>query len=286
MKKILFTGLSGFVGQNFLEFFSKKEDYEVINYNRNETPDKQFIGIDIVIHAAGLAHNPEISDRESYIDANLNLTKTICEKCLKYNVKTFIFISTIKVLGEFNIDSKYFTEESPYNPKDFYSESKMLAEKHLISHFKSGLVILRPVLIYGPKMKGNMKSLAKVAHIPLPIKGISAKRSIIFVGNLVRHIENYLNTTQGIIIKNCTDERPLTISEIVNNINKASKSKNRMFYFPGFLIKFFLRLIHKSSIIDRIMRDFVVKFELQNEDLYGLEKSFKLTFREEDEKNI
>ena len=72
MKKILFTGLSGFVGQNFLEFFSKKEDYEVVSYNRNEKPDSQFIGIDIVIHSAGLAHNPGISDKESYIEAKID----------------------------------------------------------------------------------------------------------------------------------------------------------------------------------------------------------------------
>ena len=278
MKKILFTGLSGFVGQSFLTFFRNKK-YEIIQFDRSQPADNQFEDIDIVIHAAGLAHSPQIKDRESYIESNLNLTKLICKNTKKHKVKTLIFLSTIKVLGEFNTSEKPFDEDSPYNPKDFYAESKMLAEQHLREEIKNGLVILRPVLIYGQNMKGNMKSLAKVSNFPLPIKGIKAKRSIIFVGNLVRHIENYLNTTQGIIIKNCTDEKALTISEIVFNINKASKSKSLIFYFPEFLIRFLLKLIHKSSIIDRIMRDFVVKFELQNENLYDLEESFKLTFR-------
>ena len=73
-------------------------------------------------------------------------------------VKRFIFISTIKVLGESNNPDSFFRYDDPLNPQDSYSISKAEAEEGLKLISKSSemeIVIIRPPWF----MEGALKEI-------------------------------------------------------------------------------------------------------------------------------
>ena len=48
------------------------------------------------------------------------------------------------------------------------------------------ITILRPVLVYGPGVKGNLRALVRLAAlpVPLPFGALSARRSLLSLANL------------------------------------------------------------------------------------------------------
>jgi nucleoside-diphosphate-sugar epimerase len=278
MKHILLTGASGFVGLNFLKMFKLTSEYQIHIFDRNQEMQPQLQTIDTIIHCAGLAHSPHIQDRGAYINANFELTKNLAIAAKAAGVKTFIFLSTIKVLGEYNREQNPIMENASYFPTDFYSESKVMAEEFLKQFWQQGLVILRPVVIYGPGVKGNFQTLAKYSHLPLPLGGIKAKRSVLFVGNLIERISAHLNFQETTIIENCADQTPLSISEMIKLMAQAQNRKYLCFYFPEFILKFMLILLGKSSIVDRLMKNFIVSNTFKTSDAYSQKQAFEISF--------
>ena len=70
MKRILITGISGFVGTNLISFFRSKTEFELFGHSRTyksfgavkflETINSENLdqnNIDVLIHLAGIAHD-------------------------------------------------------------------------------------------------------------------------------------------------------------------------------------------------------------------------------------
>ena len=86
-------------------------------------------------------------------------------------VRRFIFLSTVKVNGEYSSADSPFTELDTPAPSDPYSISKFEAETALLDlGHQSGLevVIVRPPLIYGPSVKGNLRTLIRLLSLVFP----------------------------------------------------------------------------------------------------------------------
>jgi nucleoside-diphosphate-sugar epimerase len=82
-------------------------------------------------------------------------TKNLLESALEAGVGRFVHCSTVGVQGE--ISDPPASETAPFNPGDYYQESKMEGELLALDFFRSkGLagVVFRPVGIYGP---GDMR---------------------------------------------------------------------------------------------------------------------------------
>jgi len=99
-------------------------------------------------------------------------------------------VSTIKVNGNSTVPGSPFREADPPHPEDAYARSKWSAEQVLaeIARESKLLVsILRPPLVYGPRVRGNFLALWRaVAHgVPLPFTRIVNRRHLLYVGNLV-----------------------------------------------------------------------------------------------------
>ena len=71
-------------------------------------------------------------------------------------------------------------------PIDAYGRSKLAAEQGLAA-LDLDWVALRPVLVYGAGVKGNMAALVRLARsrLPLPFGGLTARRSLLALDNLV-----------------------------------------------------------------------------------------------------
>ena len=192
-KTFLITGGAGFIGSALIRHLLKQHNFLVINldkltYSGNleslesvEKKDnyvfergdicnsKALIKIftkyrpDIIIHLAAESHvDRSIENPENFIHTNIIGTYTLLEQSLKYfnSLKKqkklnfrFLHVSTDEVYGDLGTSSKFFTEDSSYNPSSPYSASKASSDHLVRAWFRTfGL----PVLItncsnnYGP----------------------------------------------------------------------------------------------------------------------------------------
>ena len=104
--------------------------------------------------------------------------------------------------GEGIKQSISFKEDNEPHPQDVYGRSKWEAEQLLKTiAAQSGLevVILRPPLVYGPKVKGNFLSLLRLVErgMPLPLGRVRNRRSMLYVGNLADAVLRCLDAPQA-----------------------------------------------------------------------------------------
>lgn len=202
MEKLLLTGERGFVGRHLLEFLHNQNTYSIQTYPRQA---QKFSEIDwysvlencsTVIHLAArshVMHETEKNALEVYREMNAAGTINLAKQAAACGVRRFIFLSSIKVNGEVTQANHTFHVNDPVSPVDYYALSKWEAEQGLWEIGKKTgmeIVIIRPVLIYGPNVKGNLRQLLVWLSkgVPLPLASINNKRSLLSVDNLVDFI--------------------------------------------------------------------------------------------------
>ena len=206
MLNVLVTGATGFVGQHLIEYLkldgynikaiSRKlipsVDTVICDFLKDDIPDDALKGIDIVFHLAGYAHDLKSQSgiEKTYQKINVNVTADLLSLSVKHNVKKFIFVSSVKA-GGVSRQGKCATEKSLSEPDGVYGKTKREAELKVLEagrKFDIHVSILRPALIYGPKVKGNlqlmMQGIKKGWFPPLP--EIGNRRSMIHVDDIVR----------------------------------------------------------------------------------------------------
>ena len=206
MLNVLVTGATGFVGQHLIEYLkldgynikaiSRKlipsVDTVICDFLKDDIPDDALKGIDIVFHLAGYAHDlkSESGIEQTYQKINVNVTADLLSLSVKHNVKKFIFVSSVKA-GGVSRQGKCATEKSLSEPDGVYGKTKREAELKVLEagrKFDIHVSILRPALIYGPKVKGNlqlmMQGIKKGWFPPLPETG--NRRSMVHVDDVVQ----------------------------------------------------------------------------------------------------
>lgn len=173
MKKLLFTGASGFLGYNIRPILEKTYDVHTIGLTDDD--DIKFniakdvppinTHYDVVLHAAGKAHTvpKTAAEAQVFFDVNYQGTINLCKALENAGIpKVIVFISTVAVYGcEFgeNID-----EYHPLKGDSPYAKSKIMAEEYLtkwcLDH-QVRLGILRPSLLAGKNAPGNLGAMVK-----------------------------------------------------------------------------------------------------------------------------
>lgn len=208
-KTYLVTGGSGFIGlrlSNAIQMSGAnlhlilrnknnliKCDQFISDYAGKNIDNQAFNGVETVFHLAGYAHDLSYSQNANkYQEINVDLTMKIAKLASSNNVRNFVFISSVKAGGMAHIH-KCLSENDQGNPKDLYGKSKREAELRLLDFGKDNnlnISIVRPSLVYGPGMKGNLRSMISAVKKgwfpPLPETG--NKKSMIHVDDLVRAI--------------------------------------------------------------------------------------------------
>lgn len=198
MKKLLFTGASGFLGQNIRPILEKSYDVHTIGLTDDddlkvnlakEVPpiDTHY---DVVLHAAGKAHTVPKTEAEKqlFYDVNYQGTVNLCAALEKAGIpKALVFVSTVAVYGcEFGEE---ITEAHPLEGTSPYAESKIMAEKYLTDWCaKNGVVlgILRPSLLAGHSAPGNLGDMVSGIKkgFYLNIAGGKVKKSILMAEDI------------------------------------------------------------------------------------------------------
>lgn len=151
-------------------------------------------GVDTVVHAAARVHVMHEDDAAQSLDkfrtVNVAGTLRLARQALAAGVKRLIFISSVKVNGESTRNGQPFTADDLPHPVDAYGISKYEAEQQLLELAKSGsmeVVIIRPVLIYGPGVGANFYTMLRWISkgLPLPFGAVNNKRSLVSLNNVV-----------------------------------------------------------------------------------------------------
>jgi len=280
--KILVTGANGFIGRalcSHLVFLG----HEVLPVVRKASGMKnEFIivdgeslhsilqGCDAVVHLAGLSHAMKKNGYNStdlFKLVNVDKTLDLAQQAVAAGVRRFIFMSTVKVNGEYTNSGHSFNSISMHDPQDLYSKSKLEAEQglNLVSE-KNNLevTIIRPPMVYGPGVKGNFHALMRVINwgIPLPLAKIDNLRSMLAIDNLVNFISLCADIPASPNAKNqvflVSDCHPISTPELLCKISEAYGLKIKLFSFPLCLLRIFGLCLGKLSLIERLTGSLVV----------------------------
>lgn len=233
--KILLTGASGFLGQRYLKYNKSRYDISPVSLQRTPVKDVNYEGVDVIIHAAGIAHQMKEIDSKIYFDVNYRLTRSFADKAKAEGVKHFIFLSTIKVFG--GHDSGVLTEKTKCEPiNDPYGQSKLEAEIYLkqIENESFVVSIIRPPLIYGPGVKGNLIRFLKLADTSflLPFKDINNRRTMVFIDNLIELLNEIVGQKKsGLFLAG--DSHPISTSYLIGTLRKKMGKSPNLFSPPG-----------------------------------------------------
>lgn len=277
--KILVTGASGFVGKSLCAELHKLQlsIVGVVRFLEDGADEINLIGVksinldtswssalsdvNVIVHLAARVHvmddiatNSLLEYRKVNVDGTLNLAR----QAAATGVKRFIFMSSIKVNGEYTNVDKPFTEIDTPNPQDAYGVSKLEAEQGLMliaQQTGMEVVIIRPPLVYGAGVKANFASMMRMVklRIPLPLGAIHNKRSFVYIDNLVsiilKCIDHPAAPNQVFLVSDGSD---LSTTELLRGCASALGVKSRLMPISQKLIEVFATLVGKENVAQRL----------------------------------
>jgi UDP-glucose 4-epimerase len=115
--------------------------------------------------------------------------------------------------------------------------------------------ILRPTLVYGPGVKGNVASLMRLASlpVPLPFGALSNRRSLLALDNLIAAVRFALEDARAV---NDTfivaDPQAISVAELVAMLRTATGREPRLVPVPTGLLSTILGLVGKREMFERL----------------------------------
>ncbi|AMB99867.1 NAD-dependent epimerase [Aerococcus urinaehominis] len=250
MKKILITGEHSYIGDSFADWLAQwPENYQVTkwDFKGDDWQNKDFSQFDTVFNVAGIAHNSNDKNLEDlYYQVNRDLAVAIAKKAKAAGVGQYIHMSSIIVYGS---QVEEITLETPFNPDNFYGDSKVQAEKELtpLADDQFKLALIRPPMIYGKGSKGNYPILAKFAKQTPVFPDIDNKRSMLHIDNLCELIRLIIDQeAEGIFYPQMPDyvktsEMVKTIAEVLGKKLHLTKGFNPI-----------LKALAKQNLINKV----------------------------------
>lgn len=218
--------------------------------------------VDQVVHLAARVHvmNDKSPDPlAEFRRVNVEATANFARQAAAAGVKRFVFLSTIKVNGEFTEAEKPYTADDAPAPEDPYGVSKNEAElmlRQIATEAGMEVVNIRPPLVYGAGVKANfalmMRWLAR--GVPLPLAAVTEnRRSLVALDNLADLIVTCLNhpaaANQTFLV---SDGEDLSTAELLKRMGNATGHPARLFYLPLELLKLGATVLNKPSIYVRL----------------------------------
>jgi UDP-glucose 4-epimerase len=200
-------------------------------------------GVDAVVHSAGLAHGMSGLPEDDYRTINTEATVGLARAAARVGVRRFVFLSSIRVASE------VLTEDMEPRPTDAYGRSKLEAERGL-ADVNIDWVALRPVLVYGPGVKGNMAPLIKLASrpLPLPFASLAGRRSLLCVDNLVTAIDTVLRADEPLRRPLIVAEPgALTIAEMIASRRRGLGRRPGLLPLPTPFLRYILRMLGRPE---------------------------------------
>lgn len=254
-KKILVTGGAGFIGSHLADEFLTRgysirildnfstgkidnikhilNDIELIEGDVRdiETVTKAVRNVDIIVHKAALPSVPRsIKDPATTNQVNVTGTLNLLLTAVQNNVEKFIFASSSSVYG--NSEESVKNEKLAANPLSPYAVTKLTAE-HYCRVFSEiyGLptICFRYFNIFGPRQDPSSQYSAVIPKFiklmsnnerPIIYGDGTQSRDFTFIKNVIgANILAIENSSDKNLIMNCATNLPITINQLVKEIN-------------------------------------------------------------------
>lgn len=279
MTRVLVTGASGFIGRP-LTVALAGSGYEVRAAVRQ--PREEFVSSDVdivavpdlagrvdwpalvasmdaVVHLAGIAHAGSDIPEATYDRVNHAATAGLAHAASAVGAR-LVFVSSIRAQSGPLADHPLTETDEPH-PTDAYGRSKLAAEA-AVRAAGARATILRPVLVYGAGVKGNLASLLRLAALPLPLPfgSLTNRRSLLARDNLIAAIRFALDNPRAdnetFIV---SDPGALSVAEIVSILRQAGGRSAALFPLPPALIGTLLGLIGRREQWERLAGSLVAE---------------------------
>ena len=281
---IAVTGQAGFVGKHVaLELVNREfkvravlrnvksastpsdgntNDVAVGDINSHTDWSAALAGVDCVIHCAARAqvmHETVGVALAAYRAVNVDGARRLAEQAAAAGVRRLVYLSSIKVNGEETAPGASFSLSDRPAPEDPYGISKWEAEQALWEiSAKTGLevVVVRPPLICGPGVKGNLARLLKLVRLglPMPFSAVQNMRSLIGLDNLVdlliRCVDHPEAAGQTFLV---SDGEDLSTPDLIRYMAAAINRSPRLFPVPVSLLRLAGSALGKRAEIDRLV---------------------------------
>jgi len=291
VSKVLITGCNGFIGSSLSQYL--QHSYDIVgtcrfNQSQKKLPAHIVVGeinahtdwqqalnnVHSVVHLAARVHVMQENHKDplsAFSQVNTSGSINLAKQAAAAGVRRFIYLSTIKVNGEATQETPFYADDQP-DPQDAYAQSKFEAEQQLLALVREvGLevVIIRPPLVYGAQVKGNLDRLVNWVDKswPLPLAGINNARSLVSIENLCSLIECVLSHPKA---KGETflvsDGEDVSTPKLIVLIAQARQKKNNVFYLNSNWLQKIMKLLGLTAEYQRLSSSLQVSIE-KNKDL-------------------
>lgn len=279
--KTLLTGASGFIGAAVLrEMSARGIDVRAVYRQKPSSAQHESAvcvatldsgtdwnpvlpGVHVVVHCAARAHVLREQAREplaEYRRVNVDGTLNLARQAAAAGVKRFVFVSSIKVNGESTWPGRPFFADDAPAPQDAYGVSKAEAEDglwRLARQTAMQLVVIRPVLVYGPGAKGNFAAMLHWLERgwPLPLaRATRNRRSLVALDNLVDLIVLCSTHTkaanQTFLV---SDGEDVCTAELLQRAARAQGGRARLWPLPLALLQAGAAALGKGAAAQRLL---------------------------------
>jgi len=238
-----------------------------MDLTEDHVSDSVMENVDIIFHLAACADNNYYPSSISPVDRKVNIEGTgkLIASAEKASVKKFVFISTVKAMGEGG--AHFLDESSTPHPASSYGRSKLEAEKLVLDCISMPSCVLRLPIVYGCSDKGNLAKMIRAIHngrFP-PLPEVHNKRSMVHVEDVIRAAvlaaEKPKSNGQIYLV---TDGETYSTRQIYNWIYNASGRP-----IPGWNVPLFI-LNTAAKLFDLLEQLFNKKFPFSSEALQKL----------------
>lgn len=278
-ESVFLTGATGFVGgavlrrlvaDNFSVTAALRADSQVVvgqvrtvTFESLETAswEKELRGIDVLVHCAARVHvmnDAETDPLAAFRKVNVQGTLNLALQAAESGVRRFVFVSSIKVNGEGTDSGKPYTAQDLPMPGDPYGVSKLEAEeglRELAARTGMEVVIIRPVLVYGPGVKANFLNMMRWLDkgVPLPFGAIHNARSLVALDNLVDLIVTTIShpaaANQTFLV---SDGEDLSTTQLLHRMAAALGKPARLLPVPSWMLSTAANMLGKRSLSQRL----------------------------------
>ena len=264
------TGADGFVGRHLVPYLAA-QGYKVIAASRAaptfENPNIVAVRLpdlsapfdwdpllqqcNTIVHLAGIAH--QFANDDLYDRVNRRATAALADAAFRCGTKHLVFVSSIAAQSGSSSDHE-LTEDEPPKPNNAYGRSKLAAEKAVRAAGVS-FTILRPVVIYGEGAKGNFATVFRISRlpIPLPLKTLTARRSVLSIQNFNSAIATALSNSRAreetFIV---SDPTPVTVADLITRHRASLGRSSWLLPIPERWLELSLKAVGQRAVWERL----------------------------------
>ncbi|MGH6734989.1 MAG: NAD-dependent epimerase/dehydratase family protein [Methyloceanibacter sp.] len=277
-RRVLITGATGFIGKKLTTALSKQgfavraaaRDPSAIiavgEVERVALPDLArpvdwsplLDGVTEVVHLAGIAHAPGTLPDDAYTRINAEAVGELAEQA-RSKVERLVFVSSVRAQAGLSAD-RAITESDEPEPTDAYGRSKLDAER-LLAASGARYTVLRPAVLYGKGVKGNIAALATLAKtpMPLPFGALDNRRSLLALDNFVTAVTHVLDTEEALgETYLVADAEPITVADLVAAMREGLGRPPHLVKVPAGAVRRILKSVGREADWERVSGEFVV----------------------------